>query len=304
VLTCCAGCAGPVLGPVRQGPQADSPPVTPAAAAQYSDTAWQRLLLKHVAAGWPDAESAAAARSKPLPGLVDYGAILAGPEDLDAYLTVLAQTGPKSTPDQFPRREHRLAYYINAYNAAAIRAVLAQYPTDSVYAIESPSFEHWWRFRIDGADVTLHDLRQAAWREAAGDVKVLFALCEAAVGGAPLSGSPYRPEKLTAQLQAQLYTCLGLPQIVRISHGRRQLQLWWRIVSREGEFLSYYKRIYRSAPASLLNVLMELSEPRNRQWLNRAVGYRIVPMPFDRRLNRLVVRAGPAAAGPTTPSRR
>ena len=54
------------------------------------------------------------------------------------------------------------------------------------------------------------------------------------------------------------------------------------------------RSLYGSAPGSLLNVVMEMAPPQQRESLNKAVGYKIVEVPFDRRLNELVVRASTA----------
>jgi len=289
-----AGCVGPVLGPVGSLP--GSPASQPAGEGPaYSDKAWAAVLRKFVAAGWVDPKDSL--KKPPLPGLVDYTSLQLHPEDLNAYMATLAVTGPNSTPEQFRDRRSRVAYYINAYNALAVRAVLEQLPAKSVYRVDAPSFEYWWRFVVDGREVNLHQIKQAALEEAAGDVRVLFAMCGAAVGTPPLSGSPYRPQDLEAQLKTQAALCMRLEQIVKISHEARQLRVWYEIIRYEDRFSRYYEGLYGVKPPSLLSVLLEFAEPEQRATLNTAVGYRVVPMPFDRRLNRLVIKAGPAKAG-------
>ncbi len=260
--------------------------------ASYDDSAWQALLLKSVGAGWNHRPSTSADRKEPpCPALVDYSGLQARPDDLNAYLTILASTGPESTPKDFPGRVDRLAYYINAYNACAIRAVLAEYPTPTVYGPGNPAFEYDWRFQVDGHRLTLHDLRAKAWQAADGDVRTLFALCAAATGSAPLASMPYRPGNLAGNLDAQMQTCLGLPWVVAISHDRQQLQLWSRIVQHRADFFAYYQKAYGNPPQTLLNVVLDLSPPAHRHTLDRAVGYKIMETPFDRRLNDLVVRS-------------
>jgi len=305
-----AGCTSPpgavwlarrtrLLGPIGEPPSASRPAIQPAAqeavgVSGYDDSAWQALLLAHVAAGWPGRPQEARPRNDepPCPGLVEYRAILERPQDLNTYLAVLAKTGPASLPEAFPSAAHQLAYYINAYNACAVRAALAEYPTESVYVPLAPAFESDWYFQVDGRRVNLDGLRQLASRAAGGDIRWLFGLCEAAVGSPPLASRPYRAEDLYEQLNAQARVCLAMPQFVAVSHERRQLQVWWRITRNREAFGAWYETVYGSPPASLLNVIMELAPAPRRQDLNKAVGYRIVEVPFDRRLNDLAVRAG------------
>ena len=166
-----AGCALPVgglrlgrrailLGPIGSV-AADSQPI--AAVSGYDDSAWQQLLLKHVAAGWnttADSKTQEFA-SPPYPELVEYREILQHPADLNTYLAVLGRTGPASTPKDFGTDGQRLSYYLNAYNACAVRAALADYPSEAVYGPTKLEFEQEWYFRVDGQRVNLDDAAAA-----------------------------------------------------------------------------------------------------------------------------------------------
>lgn len=282
-----------LLGPIGTPASTQSAVQTP---GRYEDSAWQALLLKHVAPGWnthPDPQTGKFS-SPPYPQLVEYRAILQQPADLNAYLAVLERTGPTTTPEQFTDPAERIAYYINAYNACAVRVALANYPSESAYGPTRSDFETDWYFRVDGRRVNLHDLRQNLWVAADGDVRPLFALCEAAIGSPPLAPHPYRAQDLYEELAAQVQACMAMPQFVAISHDQRQLQLWWRILRHGDAFADWYQKLYGSPPGSLLNVVMDMAPPARRGAINRAVGYKIVEVPFDRRLNDLVVRASEA----------
>jgi hypothetical protein len=300
-----AGCASPLqairlgrkpvlLGPIGSGAASTQPATRPVPG--YDDSAWQALLLKHVAPGWnatPDPRTGEF-DSPPYPELVEYREILQHPEDLNDCLAVLERTGPANTPREFASPAHQLAYYINAYNACAVRAALADYPAETAYAPIKPAFEMDWYFRVDGQRLNLRDLRQKVWAAAAGDVRVLFTLCEAALGSAPLAPHPYKAGDLREELDAQVKMCLAMPQFVMISHEHEQLQLWWRIIRSNEVLISWYEKLYGSPPGSLLNVVMEMAPAHERKSLNKAVGYKIVEVPFDRRLNDLLVRASAA----------
>lgn len=306
------GCASP--GPtvrigrraILLGPIGTSAASQPAQITGYDDTAWQLLLLKHVAPGWtrPADKSTSAAGNgteviaePPYPQLVEYRNILEHPQDLNAYLAVLAATGPATTPQSFPTDAHRLSYYLNAYNACAVRAALGQYPTETVYAPLQPAFEHDWYFQVDGRRENLDTLRQKASIAAAGDARFLFALSAASVGSPPLAPHPYQARDVYDELAAQAQLCLSMPQFVTISHDQQQLHLWWRMIRSSTAFTAWYEKAYGSPPASLLGVVMDLAPPRQREALSRAVGYKIVEVPFDRKLNDLVVRASATTTG-------
>jgi hypothetical protein len=61
-------------------------------------------------------------------GLVDYSALAADPERLDAYLDELGRVSPADL--ELASRDVRLAFWINAYNACALRLVRDHYPIE------------------------------------------------------------------------------------------------------------------------------------------------------------------------------
>ena len=146
----------------------------------------------------------------------------------------------------------------------------------------------------DGRRVNLADQRQRLWQACAGDVRFLFALCSAAIGSPPLAPRPYKAEDVYEELDAQVKLCLSMPQFVAVVHDREHLQVWSQILRNGDAFSGWYEKLYGSRPASLLNVMMELAPARQRESLNKAVGYKIVEVPFDRRLNELALRASAA----------
>ena len=65
-------------------------------------------------------------------GLVDYPALKAQSDGLDAFIRQLATFSPESHPKRFPARADRLAYWINAYNTFALKSAVDAYPVESV----------------------------------------------------------------------------------------------------------------------------------------------------------------------------
>ena len=72
-------------------------------------------------------------------GQVDYAALKARPDDLERYYLLLSKYSPDSHPELFPTSPSRLAYWINGYNAATIKAVLTYYPISSVTDVSAPA---------------------------------------------------------------------------------------------------------------------------------------------------------------------
>ncbi|MBW1881739.1 MAG: DUF547 domain-containing protein, partial [Deltaproteobacteria bacterium] len=99
-------CAGSVAPPVvaAETPEAAEENGRPV----FSHGQLDQVLHKHV-----DAD-----------GLVNYPALKSDRSGLDAYLAQIAHTSPRSNPALFPTRDHALAFWINAYNALALQAVV------------------------------------------------------------------------------------------------------------------------------------------------------------------------------------
>ena len=218
--------------------------------------------------------------------LVDYDHLASHDEPLTRYLQLIAQVGPESTPEFFKDSQFRLAYYINAYNAGVLRAVLHEKAPETMYATGKLSLDYRYRLRVDGRLVTLHDLRAAA--RAAGDLdaRVEFALCGAAMGCPPLSDQPFRPDTLSQHLERLAHRAMELPQMVRIDHQRQRLLIGLPVSQRREDFLTHYRKLTGVSCATLLNVLLQMADGVRREWLNTAVGYREGIIPFQRKLNR------------------
>lgn len=211
---------------------------------------------------------------------------------LERTLARLSKSGPASAPEVFLLPEARTAFWINAYNALAYRAVLQRWPTDSMHRGLLP-FERAYLFRVDGEWMDLAGIRQRVDEATSGELRARLCLCEMAHGGPPMTSQPIRPITLDRQLDEQARRALRCPGVVRPDHRRKQLQVWRGIYRDRLRFVTDYQRRYRAQHADLLNALLPLADPQRRWELNDAVGYPAVEMPFDGRLN--VWQASPDA---------
>ena len=70
-------------------------------------------------------------------GRVDYEALKNDARDLERYYRLFSAHSPDSHSALFPTEHSKLAYWINAYNAGAIKTVLTYYPITSVEVTSS-----------------------------------------------------------------------------------------------------------------------------------------------------------------------
>ncbi len=256
------GC-GPAVVNLTNAAWAPSPVPT-----KYDDRAWATVLRENVK-----------------DGRVDYNHLKAHPEPLQQYLGLISLVGPTSQPGEFPSRSSQLAYFINAYNAGVLQAVLYRGVPETVHDVRLPPFEEGHSIVVDGVPRTLALLRQLVWANSSADARVEFALCDAALGSPPLANQPIRPDTLRRDLRELAAAAMANGRQIRIDHERRELLVSRAIFLHQPEFLEFYARQTGSRTGSLLSALLQLADGPRRDWLNTAIGYRIAAIPFDRNLN-------------------
>lgn len=128
---------------------------------------------------------------------VDYRALGAS-----ADWARLAEQVRAAKPTRLVRTE-RLAFWINAYNILAIDLVIAHYPVDSIRDIGSFLYPVWKRpvAEIEGRSISLGEIEHGILREM-GEPRIHAAIVCASTSCPSLARTPFRPERLDADLEA------------------------------------------------------------------------------------------------------
>lgn len=154
--------------------------VTPAADFDWMKT-WDDVLQKNVTDD----------------GKIDFVAVKAHPEELKEVVQWVGTHGPRSTPDLFPTRESKIAYYVDSYNALAMYNAI----TNHVHPKSKIRFFLLTKMRIDGTSMDLHAYENEVIRPL-GEERVHFEL-NCMVKGCPrLPNHAIAPENLDGTLDA------------------------------------------------------------------------------------------------------
>ena len=145
-------------------------------------------------------------------GLVDYGAVSVDEPLLGEYLAEIARVSPDSHPHLFPIEPDRLAYWINAHNACALRGVLRFNRPASLKEI-AHRFDSETTYLVGGKNLSLNDMISIAYKQFT-DARVHFAVVKARRGGPPLQKEPWEPADLDARLEAAARVFLADPRNV------------------------------------------------------------------------------------------
>ena len=168
-------------------------PIPADAEFDHDHSAWQRLL-----------------ETVDLGGLIDYERLRAQPAALDDYIAQIAAVDEGDYTAWSP--EQRLAFWINAYNAFTVKAVVERYPFN----------RPWWRpaaykfppnsvrqardfeeqtFTAVGNELSLAEARGYTLALST-DPRLPFAMTCPCLGGPPLPAQAFRAVSLDAQLDA------------------------------------------------------------------------------------------------------
>lgn len=165
-------------------------------------------------------------------GLVDYRAIKKDMSGLEAYLATL--TDSSAVHYKTWSREAKMAFWINAYNAVTIYAIVINYPIEGGGFISKKRFprnsirqiEDVWDteyIKLAGKPVTLDEIEHEILRKQFGDPRIHFALVCASRGCPLLSDDAYSAGALDDQLEQDAIRFVNDGDRVRVNVTRGRL---------------------------------------------------------------------------------
>ncbi|TME76195.1 MAG: DUF547 domain-containing protein [Chloroflexi bacterium] len=119
-------------------------------------------------------------------GRVDYPRLAERRDVLGRFIAELRAASPESDPGRFPTPESRLAYWLNAYNAFTLDAIIAEYPIRSVWKTRDGQFFQRRRHLAGGRAVSLDDIEHEILRGTFGEPRIHFAINCGSNGCPPL----------------------------------------------------------------------------------------------------------------------
>jgi hypothetical protein len=229
-------------------------------------------------------------------GLVDYTALKKNPSDIERYYFFISTFSPDSHPTLFPTKADQLAYWINAYNASAIKIVLTYYPISSVLDVKPPfpffflpdkaGFFVFQRVTVGGKTTHLYYLENQVIRKRFGDPRIHFALNCAARGCPRLPRQAFTAEHLDGQLDHETRKFLAEERNLRIDHREKVVYLSMIFKWYKKDFLKGYQNRFPTKEATLLNyVALYLSAEKADELTRSASPYEIRFIPYDWHIN-------------------
>lgn len=165
-------------------------------------------------------------------GLIKYAEWQKDTKSLDLYLSSVAELTEKEF-EKFSDKEKE-AFWINVYNACAIKAVLRNYPfkqTNKYNPANSiQQVDNFWekeKFKVLGKEHTLYDIEHAILRKqfACHDPRIHFAVVGAAKGAPEMPNSAYVAAKLDAQLEDSIDDFMARKENLTIDPSKKLIRI-------------------------------------------------------------------------------
>jgi hypothetical protein len=231
-------------------------------------------------------------------GRVDYAGLQADPGSLDSYYRLLAHYSPDTHPQHFAGEDDRLAYWINAYNAAVLKAVVTYYPIASVSEVSGPplsslfseqmGFFYFQKLVFGGESINLYNLEHDVIRKRFIDPRIHFAINCASLGCPRLPKRAFTTAGLTAALDRETRLFLNEDRNLRVDDGDRAIYLSSILQWYAQDFLTWYRQQHPDVvEPTLLDYARPYLVPARRAQVQRAVeaGYEVRFVAYDWRLN-------------------
>lgn len=230
-------------------------------------------------------------------GKVDYRGLKSSSADLDSFAASLADLKPEVLNSW--GEQERIAFWINAYNALTLEAIIHNYPIRSsflrsvVYPKNSirqiPGVWDTLRFVVVGRDITLNDIEHGTLRAKFHEPRIHVALVCAALSCPPLRNEPYAAAKLNSQLDDQARVFLHGPRGFRADRDQNRVYLSSIFKWFGEDFLGSYGASDQFAGRSasqraVLNFVSRYVSDSEREFLLRGT-YQVEYLDYDWSLN-------------------
>ncbi len=223
----------------------------PAAGQAFDVAAWRGLLARYATED----------------GGFRYAALHASPTDRAALARLAASAGEADVASL--SRDAQLAFYLDAYNALVVKAVIDRWPIESVMRV--PGFFDRARYRVAGRELTLNELENDVIR-GFGDPRVHFALNCASASCPRLDRTPYSGDPdLGARLEARARAFVR--RTTRVDRAARTVR-----VSR---IFEWYERDFPGGTRAFVATRLDPDDAA----LVRDAGARMTFSPYDWALN-------------------
>ena len=219
---------------------------------------------------------------------VDYAALAQNRGAFDQYLLKL--TAQDAAEFSKWNRFEQFAFWINAYNAFTLQAVLLNYPLEEIDSLRDVggkgSGKVWKQRNIHlgrlipehaDADTSLDEMLNVVLRAHFKDARVHAALCTSCLGSPALRASAFSATDLDKQLDSAARAWLGDPLRTKFSKERKLVEA--------SQVLDTYRDDFIRDSGNVDAWITRFAPLSERAWIEKTGGFERRTLPFDWKLN-------------------
>ncbi len=208
-------------------------------------------------------------------GFVNYKAFKKDRGPLDRFVQQMARL--QLADFEKWSNDEKLVFWMNAYNALTLKAILDHYPVKSIKDIGSV-FQNVWKklkFTVMGKTTTFFEIEHEILRKQFNEPRIHMAINCASIGCPPLKNEPFTTENLKAQLDDQTKRFLNNSKQFRLDKTKNTIYLSSILKWFEADFLKRYGarpifKGHKPAQQAVLYFISSYLEKSQQQELTRA----------------------------------
>jgi hypothetical protein len=217
---------------------------------------------------------------------VNFNALKAHPLRLNHYLAQLEAYSPDSHPALFIDMRQRLAYWINAFNAIAMRLVLDAYPINAV--TEIANYRASARYKLGGVPYSLDAIESRITREFSHIPEAYWALSDLTEDAPPLANRAYEAPALTEQLAFQARRYVGQPDTFEVASDCSSITISPYVQRFQPLLIAYIQKEKVGLPPDVSSYLALYADADTRGRLHRSCTATVYYKPYDTRVRAVV----------------
>jgi hypothetical protein len=211
-------------------------------------------------------------------GLVGYASWKSDQTDMKALDDYLAVLGCVDLRKSVPANA-RLAYWINAYNAATLKGVLREYPTTSIRNHAAKDGYNIWKdllLWIDGGNYSLDDIEHTILRKVR-EPRIHFGINCASLGCPPLVNQAFTADNVDKLLDSNARRFFADPRNFRVDAGTRTVHI--------STLLEWYGTDFAATPQAQVRMLRRyFPNAETLTWLDSG-DFSVKHLPYDWNIN-------------------
>lgn len=210
-------------------------------------------------------------------GTVDYTSIRNDPFNLNKFLTFINNVSPQNHPERFSESDAK-AYWINVYNALAIKTIIDNPEVSSIKEI-SWGMGAFWRnkFLVGGKKITLNKIEHKILRGKYQDPRIHFAINCASNSCPPIGNRIVTGENLDKQLDNKASAFINDSLNVRIDHANKEIHL--------SRIFKWFKKDFTKKHDNLILYILGYRNDIDSNNESEIGSYKIVFNKYDWQLN-------------------